>query len=144
MPYEPATGMDRMMGESLHGTLERIVYANEATGWTVVRLRVSSRRDPVTAVGNLLSVHPGEELRLTGTWAVDPKYGEQFRVETCTTLLPATLVGIEKYLGSGFVRGIGPTLAARLVQLPNDTASGTVLQGDGRHEYRRAGRFRAT
>jgi len=61
MPHEPATGTDRMMAESLQGTAERIVYTNEATGWMVMRLRVAGRRDPVTAVGNLLSVRPGEE-----------------------------------------------------------------------------------
>jgi len=105
-----------MMVESLQGTVDGVVYANEATGWAVVRLRIAGRREPATAVGTLLSVRPGEELRLTGTWTVDPKYGEQFRVETATTILPATLVGIEKYLGSGLVRGIGPMLAARLVQ----------------------------
>ncbi len=104
------------MADVLHGSLERIVYVNEQTGWTVLRLRVRGRREPVTVVGNLLGTQPGEGLRLTGRWIVDTKYGEQFRAEAFTTLRPATAAGIEKYLGSGLVRGVGPKMAARLVR----------------------------
>ncbi len=69
----------------------------------------------MTAVGNLLGVQPGESLRLSGRWATDKKYGEQFKVESYVTVKPATLVGIEKYLGSGLVRGVGKVMAERLV-----------------------------
>ena len=100
---------------TLEGTVERVVYANEETAWTVVRVSVRSRRELVTAVGNLPGVQPGESLRMRGAWAVDRRYGEQFRVESCLTITPATLVGIEKYLGSGLVRGIGKVMAERLV-----------------------------
>ena len=99
----------------IEGVLERIVYANQESAWSVVRLTVAGRRDPVTAVGNLLGVQPGENLRLSGRWVLDRRFGEQFRVEAFETLQPATLVGIEKYLGSGMVRGLGPVMAKRLV-----------------------------
>ncbi len=102
--------------ESIEGVLERITYANEENGWSVVRIAVSGRRDPVTAVGNLLGVQPGESLRLHGRWNTDRRFGEQFRVDSYVTIQPATLVGIEKYLGSGLVRGIGKIMAARMVE----------------------------
>src|SRR6185369_10382702 len=81
-----------------------------------VKLALPSRRDLVTAVGNLLGVQPGENLRLTGEWITDKKYGEQFKVHAYITVHPATLVGLKKYLGSGLVRGIGPVMAERLVK----------------------------
>jgi exodeoxyribonuclease V alpha subunit len=101
---------------SLEGVLERITYVSEESGWSVVRLQVPGKQDLVTAVGNLLGVQPGESLRLTGRWAHDRKYGEQFRVESFLTVQPATLVGLEKYLGSGMVRGMGKVMASRLVK----------------------------
>jgi exodeoxyribonuclease V alpha subunit len=100
---------------TLEGVLEKVVFANEENAWSVVRVTIPGHRDPVTAVGNLLGVQPGENLRLTGTWINDPKYGRQFRVASYATVAPATLVGIEKYLGSGLIRGIGKVMAARLV-----------------------------
>jgi len=106
---------ESLRASSLEGVLERIVFANEENAWSVVRLAVPGRRETVTAVGNLLGVQPGESLRLEGEWTIDRKYGEQFRVESFRTIRPATLVGIEKYLGSGLVRGVGPVMARRLV-----------------------------
>ena len=67
-------------------------------------------------MGNLLGVQPGENLRLTGRWILDRRFGEQFQVGAFETLKPATLVGIERYLGSGLVRGLGPVMAKRLVE----------------------------
>jgi len=99
----------------LEGVLERIVYANDESAWSVVRLVVPGRRDPVTAVGSLPGVQPGESLHLQGRWVIDRRFGEQFRIESYRTVKPATLNGIEKYLGSGLVRGIGEVMARRLV-----------------------------
>jgi exodeoxyribonuclease V alpha subunit len=99
----------------LEGVLERVVFANEANAWSVVRLTVAGARDPVTAVGNLLGVQPGESLRLTGCWMDDPRHGRQFRVDSYATVVPATAAGIERYLGSGLIRGIGKVMASRLV-----------------------------
>jgi exodeoxyribonuclease V alpha subunit len=101
---------------TLEGVLERVVFANEENAWSVVRLKVQGQHDPVTAVGNLLGVQPGESLRLTGAWIQDPKYGRQLRVTSYVTIAPATLAGIEKYLGSGLIQGVGKGLASRLVQ----------------------------
>jgi exodeoxyribonuclease V alpha subunit len=100
---------------TLEGVVDRIVYANEETGWSVLRLVVRGRGQ-VTAVGNLVGVQPGESLRLSGHWGRDRKYGDQFRVDTYLTVQPSTFIGIEKYLSSGLVKGIGPAMARRLVQ----------------------------
>ena len=112
----PRPGLGSAHGTTLEGILERVTYANEETAWSVVKLAVPRRRDLVTVVGNLLGVQPGENVRLRGRWTVDRKYGEQFRVDSYVTVKPATLVGIEKYLGSGLVRGVGKVRAKRLVE----------------------------
>lgn len=101
---------------TLEGILERVSFINEESAWSVVKLVVPGKAELVTAVGNLLGVQPGESLRLSGRWTVDRKYGEQFKVDSYVAVKPATLVGIEKYLGSGLVRGIGKVIAARLVE----------------------------
>ncbi len=103
------------MNEVLEGILERIVYNNEENAWSVVRLQVEHQPGLVTVVGNLLGVQPGESLRLLGRWVQDKKYGKQFQASSYYTKQPSTLVGIERYLGSGLVRGIGKTMASRIV-----------------------------
>ena len=108
----PSTGAH---ATTLEGILERVTYVNEENAWSVVRLAVPGKRDLVTVVGNLLGVQPGENLRLRGQWNVDRKYGEQFKADGYVTVQPATLVGIEKYLGSGMVRGLGKVMAKRIV-----------------------------
>jgi exodeoxyribonuclease V alpha subunit len=100
---------------TLEGTLARILFSNEETAWSVVRLAVAGEDEEVTAVGNLLGVREGEQLRLTGKWIDDRKYGRQFQVEAYLSVKPSTLKGIERYLASGMVEGIGPAMAKRLV-----------------------------
>jgi exodeoxyribonuclease V alpha subunit len=100
---------------TLEGTVERVVFASEEDGWSVVRLAVPGQADLVTAVGGLLEVQPGECLSLAGNWEEDRKFGRQFRVSSFRTLLPSTASAIERYLGSGLIRGIGKELARRLV-----------------------------
>jgi len=102
--------------DTLQGTLERITYVNEENHYVVARLQVPGRRDLATIVGNLPTVTPGETLKLTGEWIQHNRYGEQFKVEAFETIAPATLTGIEKYLGSGLIKGIGPIFARRLVE----------------------------
>jgi exodeoxyribonuclease V alpha subunit len=111
------TQRDRSAGgaSALEGTLDRIAFINEENAWSVVKITVEGRRDQVTAVGNLLGVKPGENLHLTGRWIHDKRFGEQFQVESFHTVVPATLAGIERYLGSGLVHGIGKVMAERLV-----------------------------
>lgn len=106
--------------EILEGQVERITYAGEENGYSVLRLKVHGRRDLVTVVGSFALVTPGEVLRLHGSWGRHPKYGEQFRAEHYETLSPDTVEGIRKYLGSGLIKGIGPEMAKRIV-----TAFGT-------------------
>jgi exodeoxyribonuclease V alpha subunit len=103
--------------DTLQGTLERITYVNEENHYVVARLQVSGRRDLATIVGNLPTVTPGETLKLTGEWIQHTRYGEQFKVEAFETITPATLAGIERYLGSGLIKGIGPVFARRLVEM---------------------------
>src|SRR5262249_22150535 len=103
-------------GAVVEAVLERITYANEETGYTIARVATDrSGTDLLTVVGSLLGVQPGERLRLTGRWGSHPKYGRQFEVHSFTTVLPATVQGIERYLGSGLIKGIGPRMAARIV-----------------------------
>lgn len=99
----------------LDGVLERITYANEETGYTVARVDTGHSDDLVTVVGSLLGAHPGESLRLEGRWGSHPQYGRQFHVENYTTVLPATVQGVRRYLGSGLIKGIGPRMAERIV-----------------------------
>ncbi|MFJ1583996.1 ATP-dependent RecD-like DNA helicase [Streptomyces sp. NPDC088197] len=108
------------MGESglavLDGVLERITYANEDTGYTVARVDTGrGSGDLLTVVGALLGAQPGESLRMHGRWGSHPQYGKQFSVENYTTVLPATIQGIRRYLGSGLIKGIGPRIAERIV-----------------------------
>ena len=101
---------------TLEGTIERVVYADSETGYAVVRLRARNEMRLATAVGNLASLGPGERVRMTGQWVSDSRYGTQFRVESYLAMVPSTLEGIERYLGSGMIKGIGPVFARRLVQ----------------------------
>jgi exodeoxyribonuclease V alpha subunit len=100
---------------TLEAVLERITYANEDTGYTVARVATNRSSDLLTVVGPLLGAQPGESLRLQGRWTSHPQYGRQFQVETYTTVLPATIQGIRRYLGSGLIKGIGPKMAERIV-----------------------------
>ncbi len=102
---------------TIEGILERIVYFNEENNFTVARLQAGGSRDLVTIVGSMACPNPGETLRLRGEWVADAKFGRQFRVDSCLTVLPSTLTGIEKYLGSGLVKGIGPIMAKRIVAM---------------------------
>ncbi|MFM9707238.1 SF1B family DNA helicase RecD2 [Streptomyces galilaeus] len=112
----PTAGGDRQLAV-LEGVLERITYANEETGYTVARVDAGrGAGDLLTVVGALLGAQAGESLRMEGRWGSHPQYGKQFAVENYTTLLPATIQGIRRYLGSGLVKGIGPVFADRITQ----------------------------
>lgn len=103
-----------MAETELTGTLARITFRSETTAWTVGRLVPDGREDEVPVVGDLVGVSPGERLRLLGEWVTNTQYGRQFQFRTYTTLVPATVDGIRKYLSSGLVEGIGEELARRL------------------------------
>jgi exodeoxyribonuclease V alpha subunit len=104
---------------TLTGEVERITFENEATSFRVIRLGsvegAGSRRSSVPVVGTFPAVGPGTRVRVTGEFVTDTKHGEQFRVETLIPIAPSTLAGLEKYLGSGLINGIGPGFAKRIV-----------------------------
>jgi exodeoxyribonuclease V alpha subunit len=116
--------------DNLSGSVERITFYNPENGYTVLRLRPDSPSGPghrftnrsalssegfATVVGNLPEVSPGEHLSLQGQWDNHPKHGPQFKAEVCEQTLPATIAGIQGYLGSGMIKGIGPRFAERIV-----------------------------
>ena len=102
--------------ETLHGILERVVYENPDTGYIVGRLSARDHAELITVVGNLASVNPGESLLLRGEWVENAKYGRQFQIDKYETILPANVVGLRKYLGSGLIKGIGTKMAALIVR----------------------------
>ncbi len=103
--------MDRM-----RCVVEHITYRNEENGYTVLKVRAKGFPELVSAVGNLAETHAGAVLTLEGNWKVDSRYGKQFIIEKYEETLPATAYGMEKYLGSGLIKGIGPKYAQRIVR----------------------------
>ncbi|GAA4800834.1 SF1B family DNA helicase RecD2 [Streptomyces ziwulingensis] len=117
MPNQSETAAGERRLAVLDGVLERITYANEENGYTVARVDTGrGAGDLLTVVGALLGAQAGESLRMEGRWGSHPQYGKQFHVENYTTVLPATVQGIRRYLGSGLVKGIGPVFADRITQ----------------------------
>ncbi|MDE7113607.1 MAG: ATP-dependent RecD-like DNA helicase, partial [Acetatifactor sp.] len=96
--------------------VERITYQNPENGYSVLKVRVKGYDDLVPLVGNLVDVNVGSVLLVDGNWKVDAKYGRQFVAESWEETMPATIYGIEKYLGSGLIKGVGPKFAKRIVQ----------------------------
>ena len=108
--------LDKDLGDGfVEGTVERIVFENDESGFVVARLQQSGVPGLTTFVGSALAISPGETVRLWGRWIDDQKFGRQLRVEKYETLKPATADAIEKYLGSGLIDGIGPHFAKKLV-----------------------------
>ncbi len=110
------TRLDRSSVTQLEGQIERITYTNEETGYTVARIKVGGYSEPITAVGNLIAPTPGEWLVMKGAWMDHPKFGRQFKVTSYRAVVPSSLEGIRKYLGSGLIKGIGPVMASRIVK----------------------------
>lgn len=106
---------EKVAVECLEGTVEQVVYYNPENGYTVCRFSLEDGRD-LTVVGSFPPLSAGEVLRVTGKWEVNPRFGQQFRVENFVPVLPSSVKGIEKFLSSGLVKGIGPVLARRIVK----------------------------
>jgi len=114
----------------IEGSVERITYYNKENGYTVLRMRPKSgqnKRIPglnldglLTVVGNLPELSPGENIRLEGDYTTHAKHGLQFKALNCEKLTPVTSTAIERYLGSGLIKGIGPKLAKRIVDVFQD------------------------
>jgi exodeoxyribonuclease V alpha subunit len=102
--------------DSLSGLIERVTFFNEENGWAVLKVKAKGHRDLVTVVGSLPSVSAGEWVTAEGSWVQDREFGLQFRAVMLNSTAPTTREGIEKYLGSGMVKGIGPVYAKKLVE----------------------------
>ncbi len=103
--------------ESLSGMVERVTFQSEETGFSVLKVKVKDFRDLVAVVGIMPSVTAGEWIEAHGRWENDREHGQQFKVETVSTTRPDSLEGIERYLGSGLIKGIGPHFAKQLVEM---------------------------
>ena len=101
--------------ERIRCIVERITYQNPENGYTILKCSVKGYNDLVPVVGSLLDVSIGSVLSVEGNWRMDPRYGRQFMAETWQETMPATVFGIEKYLGSGLIKGVGPLFAKRIV-----------------------------
>lgn len=101
---------------SLLGVIERITFHSPESGYTVARLNTGNVKQLITVVGSFANIQAGQTLQLQGTWIEHPQYGSQFQVVKYTETKPATLTGIEKYLGSGLIKGVGPVTAKRIVK----------------------------
>ena len=99
----------------LLGSVERVTYHSEQNGYTVLKLSVTGALSPVTVTGSFSSISPGETVELRGLWTTHPQYGDQFKALQYSVKRPATVAGIQKYLGSGLIKGIGPITARRIV-----------------------------
>ena len=101
--------------EEISGLIERVTFHNEENGFYVLRVKTPGHREETTVIGSLPSVTAGEWMSAEGWWVRDKEHGLQFKASTMKTVPPTTTDGIERYLGSGMVKGIGPVLAKKLV-----------------------------
>ena len=101
--------------EVLAGLVERVTYQNAESGFCVVRVRVRGRRELVTLVGHAAAIAAGEWITATGNWVNDRTHGQQFKARFLKTSMPTSVDGIERYLASGMIRGIGPVYAKKLL-----------------------------
>jgi len=101
--------------EHLAGAIERVTFHSAETGFCVLRVKARGHRELVTVIGSAALVSPGEYVECEGQWTNDRSHGLQFKARGLRVVLPSTIEGIEKYLGSGMVKGIGPHFAKRLV-----------------------------
>ena len=108
------------MPENLTGLIERVTYHNQENGFAVLRVKVKGREELVTLTGSTPSVTAGEHVEASGRWVIDRQFGQQFKADQLKTTHPASAEGIEKYLGSGAIRSIGPKIAARIVAVHHE------------------------
>ncbi|MFQ5722313.1 MAG: ATP-dependent RecD-like DNA helicase, partial [Candidatus Aminicenantales bacterium] len=101
--------------EYFEGTIDQIIYYSPENGYTVCKFNLENGQT-VTVVGSFPPLSPGEVLKISGQWEINPKFGKQFRVENFLPILPSTIKGVEKFLSSGLIKGIGPVLAQRIIK----------------------------
>src|SRR4029450_10694941 len=110
-----ATQATAQSAESLAGTVERVTFHNTENGFCVLKVQTRGKRDLVTVVGHAPAIGAGEWVTATGAWVSDREHGLQFKADVLAVTPPTGVEGIEKYLASGQMRGIGPAMAKRLV-----------------------------
>ena len=101
---------------AISGTVEKIIFHSRDTGFSVMLLRSREHKELITTVGSCHSIYVGEVLVAKGQWHHDPKYGKQFKASTIESERPASPEGIERYLSSGVIKGVGPAMAKRIVE----------------------------
>ncbi|ALG70098.1 recombinase RecD [Azospirillum thiophilum] len=128
MPHSPAVEHR----EFLSGLIERVTYHNPENGYCVLRVKARGHRDLVTLIGHAASIQPGEWAQASGNWEVHREHGQQFRATHLKTAQPTSLEGIEKYLGSGLIKGIGPVYARKLVKAFGEAVFDIIEQDPSR------------
>jgi exodeoxyribonuclease V alpha subunit len=144
--YEPQTSMPppTKNDQSITGVLERIIYFNEENAYCVAEMQLPDSVRPVTILGPLPGVQCGETLQLSGEWTRHPQHGEQFKIATFKSQLPASVHGIRKYLGSGLIHGIGKSYAKKIVDHFGADTLRIISEESGRlHEIPGIGKQRA-
>ena len=119
---------DKSDKETISGLVERITFHSPETGFCVLRIKVRGHRDLITLVGSTSSVQPGEYIHASGCWDNHREHGLQFRSDLLTIAPPTTTEGIERYLGSGMIKGIGPVYAKKLVHAFGDAVFEVIEQ----------------
>src|ERR1700719_1327148 len=118
--------------EVLAGLVERVTFHNDENGFCVLRVKARGQRDLITVLGHAAMVAAGEFVQASGTWTNDRTHGVQFRASFLKATAPTTIEGIEKYLGSGMIRGIGPIYARKLVRAFGEAVFDVIEQEPGR------------
>ena len=131
--------------EVLAGLVERVTYHNEDNGFCVLRVKARGQRDLVTTIGHAATISAGEWVTASGTWQNDRTHGLQFRAQFLKTSAPTSIEGMEKYLSSGMIRGIGPVYAKRLIKAFGDRVFDVIETSPDRlREVDGIGRTRAS
>ena len=118
--------------EVLAGLVDRVTFHNAENGFCVLRVKARGQRDLITVLGHAAMISAGEFVQASGTWVNDRTHGVQFRASFLKATAPTTIEGIEKYLGSGMLRGIGPIYARKLVRAFSDAVFDVIEQEPGR------------
>jgi exodeoxyribonuclease V alpha subunit len=114
--FSQPPGPEGAAPEHLQGSVERVTFHSPESGFCVLRVKVRGQRELVTVIGSAATITPGEYVECAGAWTNDRQHGLQFKTQHLRVVPPTTLEGIEKYLGSGMVKGIGPHFARKLVR----------------------------
>ena len=125
--------------EALAGTVERVTFHNAETGFAVLKVKARGKRDLITVVGHAAAISAGEFVNASGVWVNDRAHGLQFKAQVLKATAPTTSEGIERYLSSGQMRGIGPAMAKRIVSAFGE-GTFDIIEASPRGRTRRSGR----